>query len=167
MWKREPETRPPKRVGMTEELCELHLEVIPDFWALAHAYLSGDLLQGITDSEAREAFSSGRREADAREMLQFLLQLFCDMISCAFFHETSHWEEERRARVGEWTEPDEPLEEWLPFCVRQVRHCTTVLLSQLPTEGKAWCLVPASCLVGSVTVCCRRAVLCPAERGPA
>lgn len=120
---------------MTEELCELHLEVIPDFWALAKAYLSGDLLHGITDMEAREAFSSGRREADANEMLQSLLQLFCDMINCAFFEETEDWEEERRARVGEWKETREPLEEWLPFCVRQVRHCTAVLLQQLPVEG--------------------------------
>ncbi|XP_062584867.1 exocyst complex component 2-like isoform X2 [Saccostrea cucullata] len=119
----------PQKILFVEELTNLMLDNIPDFWKLGQAYFSGSLFVNTKETSDKQYKADTSKHSKFKQMVTDLISLFSNLVRAAFLPESlENIPKETRDTYGTWPAPCSDIPGgWLPSSVRHVRFCVNSL----------------------------------------
>ncbi|XP_048748841.2 exocyst complex component 2-like isoform X2 [Ostrea edulis] len=119
----------PQKILFVEELTNLMLDNIPDFWKLGQAYFSGSLFINTKETSDKHYKVDTSKHSQFKQMVTDLISLFSNLVRAAFLPESlENIAQETREGYGKWPAPCSDIPGgWLPSSVRHVRFCVNSL----------------------------------------
>lgn len=119
----------PQKIVFVEELTNLMLDNIPDFWKLGQAYFSGSLFINTKETSDKHYKVDTSKHSQFKQMVTDLISLFSNLVRAAFLPESlENIAKETRDSFGKWPCPCSDIPGgWLPSSVRYIRFCVNSL----------------------------------------
>lgn len=109
----------PNRIALLEEIDELLLEFLPEFWKLGQAYFNGEL----------HVKPDKNKQKDFKQKVMDIVKLSCNILQAAVLPHTvnksDHWPHQNSAQM---TSIMDTVAAWLPHSVRHVRSMYSALI---------------------------------------